>query len=595
MFGTLVSDVQRKEALVFVENTDQASALSRSRREKIHISCVACRARKVRCSGQPSGCDRCAAVFAECRYPAGEGRGRKSSTNSSSAAPPQQRSPRGIHVAASTTADSSRNPSSCPSPRAANDGISEDVQQWLNIDTDIPDALSMALLEPSSLDIGMDDATWDNFAQEANRLIESSAGTSVEDTLSSNFSSISPLLQQKSLSDATNHDPNERWRSAPDLSRWFVDHHQLPLTPAPSSTHDQRRQSSYAPTPALSSSSSSTTTTQHHQQQRRQSYAPPSSSSLPSKPQPQPHLQPQCHCLHLAASLLQDLSEKGAGATLSCPASAPASAPTTTSTTTSSLPTSSLPSTSPSLPSLSTTTAPSHSISSPTGPPPIPIDVLLAFSRRALDRAAAILDCERCAAAASETNMLLAMAAGYMADVFEAMVRAWDALGTRRERRGRDRGEQRGEQRWGWGVGLDPGSSSSRRGEVGVAPAGAGGDQLEDGEMDGGGEEGEGAGAALWGGGGAAGTGGAAEHHMWFSSYCVENGGERVAVVQGLVSVQLGEYLRLLKRLKARAGGRLGHLVLLREADQKIKAVRAMMGVGGQSSLDRPVSRGAQD
>lgn len=45
MFGTL--DLQRKEPLTFVENTDPASALSRSRRDKPHTSCEFCRTRKV--------------------------------------------------------------------------------------------------------------------------------------------------------------------------------------------------------------------------------------------------------------------------------------------------------------------------------------------------------------------------------------------------------------------------------------------------------------------------------------------------------------------------------------------------------------------
>ncbi|KAF2129730.1 hypothetical protein P153DRAFT_430850 [Dothidotthia symphoricarpi CBS 119687] len=69
MFGTLISDNQRKESLTFVRNTDTASALSRSRRDKPHASCQLCRARKIRCSGQASGCDRCASIGVECWYP----------------------------------------------------------------------------------------------------------------------------------------------------------------------------------------------------------------------------------------------------------------------------------------------------------------------------------------------------------------------------------------------------------------------------------------------------------------------------------------------------------------------------------------------
>lgn len=36
---------------------------------------------QVRCSGQPSGCDRCLAVSAECRYPGREARRRKATTS----------------------------------------------------------------------------------------------------------------------------------------------------------------------------------------------------------------------------------------------------------------------------------------------------------------------------------------------------------------------------------------------------------------------------------------------------------------------------------------------------------------------------------
>ncbi|PGH17657.1 hypothetical protein AJ79_01019 [Helicocarpus griseus UAMH5409] len=80
MFGTLIHGSQDKEQLTFVENTDPESALSRNRRDKRHISCKSCRARKVRCSGQPEGCGRCAAMSIECQYPGRESRQRKRSS-----------------------------------------------------------------------------------------------------------------------------------------------------------------------------------------------------------------------------------------------------------------------------------------------------------------------------------------------------------------------------------------------------------------------------------------------------------------------------------------------------------------------------------
>ncbi|KAB2571924.1 hypothetical protein DBV05_g9419 [Lasiodiplodia theobromae] len=343
------------------------------------------------------------------------------------------------------------------------------MQDWLNMDTDIPDALSMALLEPSGLEVGMDDATWDSLTREASRLIgptESSADTSPDDALFTN-PAISPLLQQQSLGDA------ERWHSAPDLNRWFVDQHQQPLpTPMPSTTSSHHNQPPPPP------------------QQRRQSYA-----SAPPPPKP------SCHCLQLAASLLEDLSDKRA-----C----------------------------------------SFDGLSP------PLDVLLHFSRRALNRAAAIVACERCASL-SEANMLLAMATQYMSTIFERVVKGCIEM-------------QRASSKSGGG---------GRRGRASRSASPLG----EDGGW--GSESGS-------SGGGAA----AADHHMWFSSYCIENVGERAAAVQGLASVQLGEYLRMLRTLKARAAGRPGHLVLLNEADQKIKAVRAMMML---PSSDRPGSKGGQE
>ncbi|KAK3987242.1 hypothetical protein QBC44DRAFT_383326 [Cladorrhinum sp. PSN332] len=76
MFGTLhvTDDVRKPVPLQFVETRDLSSALSRNSRDRPHISCEFCRARKVRCSGEPSGCNRCQAVGVECRYPPREPR-----------------------------------------------------------------------------------------------------------------------------------------------------------------------------------------------------------------------------------------------------------------------------------------------------------------------------------------------------------------------------------------------------------------------------------------------------------------------------------------------------------------------------------------
>ncbi len=58
MFGTLTYDLKRKEP-TFVENTNPSSALSRSGRDRPHISCEFCRTRKVSSSHYPCKMANC--------------------------------------------------------------------------------------------------------------------------------------------------------------------------------------------------------------------------------------------------------------------------------------------------------------------------------------------------------------------------------------------------------------------------------------------------------------------------------------------------------------------------------------------------------
>ncbi|KAH7080823.1 hypothetical protein FB567DRAFT_531829 [Paraphoma chrysanthemicola] len=104
MFGTLVSDLQREEPLTFVENTDPTSALRRNRRDKPHSSCELCRARKIRCSGQPSGCDRCIAISVECRYRDRISRRRRQTSSAGSNPPASDKKQQGEkpHIVGST-------------------------------------------------------------------------------------------------------------------------------------------------------------------------------------------------------------------------------------------------------------------------------------------------------------------------------------------------------------------------------------------------------------------------------------------------------------------------------------------------------------
>lgn len=96
MFGSLVTTNGQNDMLTFVENSDLESALSRTKRPKVHVSCEFCRIRKVntssvtanqniltnksqiKCSGNSSGCTRCVAMGMQCRYPPRESRKRKS-------------------------------------------------------------------------------------------------------------------------------------------------------------------------------------------------------------------------------------------------------------------------------------------------------------------------------------------------------------------------------------------------------------------------------------------------------------------------------------------------------------------------------------
>ncbi|PVI02669.1 hypothetical protein DM02DRAFT_670396 [Periconia macrospinosa] len=68
MFGTLISDLHQKKQLTFVENKNHASALNRNKRDKPHFSCQYCRSRKIRCSDEPSGCEKCRSLMLDCHY-----------------------------------------------------------------------------------------------------------------------------------------------------------------------------------------------------------------------------------------------------------------------------------------------------------------------------------------------------------------------------------------------------------------------------------------------------------------------------------------------------------------------------------------------
>ncbi|QKX62000.1 uncharacterized protein TRUGW13939_09156 [Talaromyces rugulosus] len=81
MFGTLVSAAFDRGTLEYIENPDPVAAVSRNLRDKIHISCMFCRSRKVRCSGGRGGCQRCVAMGFECVYPENQKRNKRQEKN----------------------------------------------------------------------------------------------------------------------------------------------------------------------------------------------------------------------------------------------------------------------------------------------------------------------------------------------------------------------------------------------------------------------------------------------------------------------------------------------------------------------------------
>ncbi|KAL8918476.1 MAG: hypothetical protein Q9172_005417 [Xanthocarpia lactea] len=169
---------------------------------------------------------------------------------------------------------------------------------------------------------------------------------------------------------------------------------------------------------------------------------------------------------------------------------------------------------------------------------PATMDLLLSYLRGALARCSTVLDCERCTSL-SNYNMLLAMVGQYMSTICERIVMCYVELQWVQEQR------QSKQQ---------PSISSLLAGVGGV-----GGDREDE------------------NGGTRSGSGVLDADDMWFSTYRIDNGCERMQVLQCLANIQLTEFARLLEKLKARGGSHKGHLVLLTEAEKRIEAVELML------------------
>ncbi|KAI1422342.1 hypothetical protein F5Y12DRAFT_763117 [Xylaria sp. FL1777] len=141
MFGTLVSTNFGQGNLEFVENQDPNAALSFNIRHKIHISCTFCRSRKIGCSGERSGCQRCTTMGLECVYPAHRGRIKRQEKNNSRCVATQ----RDANVATQMTSDRAE-PGARKRPRSSEEDLSLDSLQNITFDND--NCIDESLFEP---------------------------------------------------------------------------------------------------------------------------------------------------------------------------------------------------------------------------------------------------------------------------------------------------------------------------------------------------------------------------------------------------------------------------------------------------------------
>lgn len=182
---------------------------------------------------------------------------------------------------------------------------------------------------------------------------------------------------------------------------------------------------------------------------------------------------------------------------------------------------------------------------------PATMDLLLNYLRGALARCSTVLDCERCTSL-SNNNMLLAMVGQYMSTICERIVMCYFELQCVQEQRQSQQQQPL----------ISSLLASSLLPDVG----GVGGDQEEEKN------------------GTRSGSGVLNADDIWFSTYRIDNSYERMQVLQCLASIQLTEFARLLEKLKARGSSHKGHLVLLTEAEKRIKAVQLML----RNDLDCP-------
>ncbi|KAI1734278.1 hypothetical protein F4680DRAFT_438870 [Xylaria scruposa] len=149
MFGTLVSTNFGQGNLEFVENQDPNAAVSFNIRHKIHISCTFCRSRKIGCSGEQSGCQRCTTMGLECVYPAHRGRNKRQEKTNGRCVVTQRDANVGTQTASDRAESGVRE-----SPRNSKEKLSLDDLHNITFDNDT--CLDESLFEPWILNNGLD-------------------------------------------------------------------------------------------------------------------------------------------------------------------------------------------------------------------------------------------------------------------------------------------------------------------------------------------------------------------------------------------------------------------------------------------------------
>ncbi|PGH17658.1 hypothetical protein AJ79_01020 [Helicocarpus griseus UAMH5409] len=180
------------------------------------------------------------------------------------------------------------------------------------------------------------------------------------------------------------------------------------------------------------------------------------------------------------------------------------------------------------------------------------LDALLGCFRRGLVQYNTILGCDRCVSL-SENNMLLVMAGQYMGAICQRIVMTYLGL-----QRGHNQHEQTVIPAGGWntdGSGFEWNSEGDRGNSTDITVS-------------------------------AKGKGPRTAGDMWFCSYRIESGSERMQVLRCLITVQVTEFTQILEKLRARAGNRREHLMLLTGTEKRIKRIRRLLYDNFNWSLD---------